>query len=268
MGRKWVVASEASSPANPLYNRTDALSPPSGQRVMVLTPGTASKIPYDAAHPAPLVIYHHGAGEVETALLADGRKTGIVHALLDAGFILAGTAAFRENWGCQRACDAYADLHAFVKSHFAIGPVIYLSQSMGGFTGLLCLAQNKIPGVAGWAGIYPACNLRNLYDLKMLTAEIRTAYGISADNSNYDAKTAAHDPVLLEATAFTGARMRFYASYGDTVVPRAENTDKLAALVRSTALESQVIACKGNHGDKSHFQPDDLISFFKRCLEP
>ncbi len=186
--------------------------------------------------------------------------------MLDAGFILARTAAFGENWGCQRACDAHVDLHALVKNHFSIGAILYLSQSMGGYTGLLCLAQQKIPGVVGWAGIYPACNLHNLYDSRQFTAEIRAAYDIETDGSNYDAKTAGHDPVLLKPNDFRGTRMRFYASYGDTVVSRAENTDKFAALVRSTALESQVIDCTGNHGDHSHFQPNDLISFFKRCM--
>jgi hypothetical protein len=89
---------------------------------------------------------------------------------------------------------------------------------------------------------------------------------MAADGSDYATLAAGHDPNLLKASVFRGLPMSFYASTGDTVVPRAGNTDALAAKVAGVASESDVIACIGNHGDLSHFQPSDLRAFFDRCI--
>jgi hypothetical protein len=60
--------------------------------------------------------------------------------------------------------------------------------------------------------------------------------------------------------------MRFYASDGDMLVPKATNTDVMAALVRPVALEADVVPCVGDHADRSHFQPADVLAFLGRCI--
>jgi hypothetical protein len=73
--------------------------------------------------------------------------------------------------------------------------------------------------------------------------------------------TNGNDPALKWGAAFRLVPMRFYASPGDTVVPKAGHTDVLAALVATSARESAVVVCTGNHGDPSHFQPSDYLAF-------
>jgi hypothetical protein len=212
--------------------------------------------------PAPLVIYHHGAGEDQDALLTDALKAGIVSAMLDAGFIVAGSNAHGNNWGNQNSLDDYSALYTYISANFNISAVIHLSQSMGGISGLLCTAAGS-PVPAAWVGIYPACSLSAAFGANagIFAADIRAAYGIASDGSDYAAKTAGHDPLLIAASTFAGRRLRFYASTGDTVIPRASHSDPMAVHVSGTAAEATVISCTGNHGDPSHFQPANLLFF-------
>jgi hypothetical protein len=49
-------------------------------------------------------------------------------------------------------------------------------------------------------------------------------------------------------------------------VPQAQNTDVIRTAVASYAREYGLVECTGNHGDPSHFQPDDVLSFVGRAL--
>lgn len=230
------------------------------QPFLLLFPGD-----YATAKPSPLVIYHGGVGETASASRTDALKQSLIQAILDAGYIVAASNAHGDNWGNDDALADYLELYRFTRLCLDISRTVLLSQSMGGCSGLLTAADRPF-AIKGWAGIYPVCDLRSIYDLGGLTASIKTAYSIAADGSNYDAQTAGHDPILQPATDYSGLRMRFYASDGDTIVPKADNSDNMAALVGATATEYEVVACSGNHGDASHFQAEDLIAFFDRCV--
>lgn len=206
-----------------------------------------------------LIIYHHGVGEDKTAWTSDPLKSELRTALLDEGYILAASNAHGENWGNANSIADYNALYADAIGRYIVTKVIFISQSMGGMSGLNCIQNGTIP-VAGWVGIYPACNLAWCY-ANGFTAAINTAYGISGD---YAAKTAGYDPVLLDGTHFT-TRMRFYASASDTTVSKTNNSDAMATVVNGHAAENTVVVCSGNHGDPSHFQPSDVIAFIKRC---
>lgn len=245
------------------YNRRDMTGMKSGRNIMVLVPNANSAVPYSAGTATPLLMYHHGSGEDEGALLDDALKADTVIALLDAGYILCGIAA-GENWGVQSACDYYPDLYYTVDYYYNLSYTLFLSQSMGGFTGLLCLAQNEIPKVIAWAGIYPACNLSGLYDDNKFVSAINTAYSCTADT--FDAKTFGHDPSDKWGKAFRGVPIRFYASPDDTTVPKSYNTDTFQALISTSCSESVIQLCTGIHGDPSHFQPADLVAFYERAL--
>lgn len=211
-----------------------------------------------------LVLYHHGSGEAQAAWRVDTLKPDLRESLLGAGHILAASAARGNNWGNQLSVDDYVALYNDAVSRFSVSKVIFLSQSMGGISGLLAVVDGRVP-VDGWLGIFPACNLANNYANIGFTDAIKSAYGIAADGSDYAAKTAGHDPVLLSGNLFTGLPMRFYASASDTTVTKADNTDAMAALVSGYAAESDVVVCTGGHGDGSHFQPSDVLSFISRC---
>lgn len=246
------------------WNRLDGVSDALARNIMVLVPNANAAVPYDSGTATPFLMYHHGANEDDDALLDDALKAGVVEALIDAGYICAGIAAYGDNWGKQAACDCYPDLHKFVDDRYDISYVLLLSQSMGGLTGLSCLSQHKVPNIIAWAGIYPACNLGAIYDAGSFTSAINTAY--SCSSTTYAAKTNGMDPALKWGLAFRLVPMRFYASAGDTSIDKSDNSDTFAALIATSAPEAEVVVCSGNHGDPSHFQPADLVAFYERAL--
>lgn len=222
-------------------------------------------LPDSYTPPVPLVVYHHGNGETESAIHTDTRKTTTTAALLAAGYAVVGSNASGNNWGNRAGQNDYVQLIRFLKTAIGVSRVLFLSQSMGGCTGLTLASKIQVQ-IKGWAGIYPVCDLDAMYALPEYEPGIQTAYNINTDDSNYAIKTAGHNPVDLDPELFTGLRMRFYASYDDTVTPRALHTDPFQALVAPYATESTIVACTGDHGDASHFQTADLVAFFDRCV--
>ena len=248
------------------YTRVDATDTIGAQNIMVLVPSASAAIPYNASNPTPVVLYVHGAGESQTGLVTETVKFACRDALLDAGYILAGSAANGDNWGNQASVDAYVALEKYVRDNYNVKAVALWGQSMGGLDSLSAVAQGKIP-VVGCLLTYPVCSLANLHSLGSYTGNINTAHGITGTGiATYANKTYKLDPALMPAYAFRDTPMRFYASAGDTVVPKANNTDVMQSIVASTRTEASVVVCTGNHGDASHFQPADYVSFFSRCF--
>jgi hypothetical protein len=230
---------------------------------MILFPGN-----YPTAKPSPLVIYHGGNNETYASPRVDALKAALIQSLLDNGYIVAASNAHGNNWGNQNALNDYGELYGYVRTCLQVSRTVLLSQSMGGCSGLM-VAARKTFGIKGWAGIFPVCNLRRMYDNNyggLFTGQIKTAYGVAADGADYATKTAGWDPVLRPATDYAGLRMRFYASPSDTVVEKAYHTDPLVTLVTGQATECAVQACVGDHGDPSHFQAADLVTFLGRCV--
>jgi hypothetical protein len=75
------------------------------------------------------------------------------------------------------------------------------------------------------------------------------------------------DPELRPASQYPDIPVRFYASPGDTAVPMAPNSDLFSQKWDGKTSEHEVVVCSGNHGDPSHFQPDDFLAFLMRCRE-
>lgn len=94
---------------------------------------------------------------------------------------------------------------------------------------------------------------------------IRTAYGLAADGSDYAAKTAGHDPYLLSAACYA-TRLRFIADTSDTNVSKAGNTDLFRTLVAGTATESGLVTKLGGHLAGAANDPGDFVAFMKRCI--
>lgn len=248
------------------YTRVDTTDPIYGQNIMVLVPNANAANPYNAANPTKVIIYAHGSSENQTALLSDSLKAGCVDALLDAGYILAGSNQHGNAWGSQAGTDDLVGLEKHLRDTYNVAGVAIWSQSMGGLTGLNVVAQGKFP-VVGWLGTYPVCNLANLYALGTYTSAINTAHSITGSGTGtYANRTRGLDPSLMSGFSWRHVPMRFYASAGDTVVPKANNTDVLTALVAKCCRESDLIVCSGNHGDPSHFVPAEYVAFFNRCF--
>lgn len=207
----------------------------------------------------PVVIYHHGRTEIHNAPLTDTtHKTATTDAILAAGWGLIGGWAFGDNWGNQNSLDFYAALEALAPT----SPHLYWLQSMGGVSGFL-RAANDAQCVAV-AALMPVCDLSWIFTASSYKSSLKTAYGFS-DDADYATATSGHDPMLLAADSWSGLGMRFYASAGDTLVTKADNTDAMAARITGTA-ENDIVVCTGQHGDPSHFQPDDIMSFWSRYI--
>lgn len=231
----------------------------SGQNAIILMPDD-----YDPVAGAPLILYHHGSGATELALMESliTTKEACVKALLDAGYIIAASNAYGNNWGNDNGIAAYNELYAYMAATYNITRVCAWSQSMGGLSGLNGVLDGTIP-YKGWLGSYPVCNLWWMYT-KGWNLVIDAAYGING--TPYAVATAGHDPVLHAANTYNGLRMRFYASAGDVSVSKADNSDQMATLVTGHATECDVVVCTGTHGDPSHFQAADYLAFFDRCV--
>lgn len=211
------------------------------------------------------VVYHHGVGENYTHLTSDSLKADVVARLLSDGYLVASSSAAGDNWGNQAGLDAYAALQTYLVTNYAPTKTAIFSQSMGGCSGLLTAATGDY---VAWFGIYPVCSLANMFGSNAGTyaSSIRTAFGIASNGSDYSTKTSGFDPLLLSASAFDRLPMRFWSSSGDTVVTKAGNSDLMAAHVAASKAESANIACTGNHGDTSHFDPQGVSDFLARAF--
>lgn len=250
-----------------LVDTTDGLT---GQNIRILVPNSNAAIPYNAANPTGVIMYHHGVGESQTALLSDSLKATCVDAFLDAGYILCGSNANGENFGSQAAINSYSALDKYVRANYNVLGVLIWSQSMGGLSGALSLTQNKIAGVVGWLGTYPLINLAAAYagtGGTNFSSSINTAFGITGSGIyTYANQTYGLDAALKPGNKFGNVPMRFYASASDVTVGKTQNTDVLKALVADYCRESTVVVCTGVHGDTSHFVPSEYVAFAQRCF--
>jgi hypothetical protein len=249
------------------YTRVDTTDTIGGQSIMVLVPSAAAAIPYNSSNPTNVIVFGHARSDDQTGMLGDsGKPLASVNALLDAGYILVGTNARGVAWGTQQSVDDHVAAWKYVKDNYNTKNVALWCVSMGGLPTLSVLAQGKIPAV-GWYGINPVCSLANLYSLGTYTSDIDTAYSISGSGSGtYANRTFGLDPLLSFGDAWRHVPMRMTASTGDTVVPKADNADALAALVATRAREAVVVTKTGAHGDPSMYDDADVAAFFARCF--
>lgn len=211
---------------------------------------------YDPSVGAPLVMFFHPYSGDEMTPWTESNPRGVANALTAAGFIVAASVGSSQNdWGLQNKLDADYNLWQYLYNRYAILKTAFYSESMGGLSGLLSVAANQIPAVA-WVGSMAVCNLRAEYDGAYNSA-IQFAYGLASDGSDYNTKTAGHDPALLSGSAFHGIPMRFYASPSDTNVPKTSNADVIYAKVSGNANTSN-IAVTGGHTDPSGFPATDI----------
>lgn len=237
---------------------------------MVLVPNGTAVAPYNSAVPTGVIIYAHGVGEDQTGLVTDALKAGCMTALIDAGYIMAGTNASGDNFGSQSACNNYVALAAYLRATYNVSYIAIWSQSMGGLAGLMAIAQNNIAGIVGWLGTYPLCSLNAAYTGSggtNFSSSVNAAFGITGTAPNtYGQLTNYHDPLLRPQAAYRNIPMRYYASWGDTAVGKTQNTDAFSAMIGASARENTVVVCTGNHGDPSHFVPSEYVAFFGRCF--
>ncbi|HEV2058155.1 MAG TPA: hypothetical protein VGR11_02280 [Solirubrobacteraceae bacterium] len=206
------------------------------------------------------VVYTHGAGERVENIFHDPKKEPIFNSLLNAGYALATTDAHGDNWGnAPSERDQLALVDELRERGF--GDIYVLALSMGGFNGLQLLDG---VGVKAWAGIFPACDLRSVFDLGLYRDQIRTAYDRSTEQSLREAMRR-RSPVDFDPP--DGLPMRFWASPGDRIIPKRENTDACAALARRHGARVEVTTTEGDHGHISNYDAEGVLRLFESVAE-
>jgi hypothetical protein len=218
-----------------------------GQPAVLLTP---------ARDTHEVVVYAHGAGERIDNAFREPRKDPIFRALLDHGYAIAMTDAHGDNWGNRAGELDQLALVAALRER-GLRDVYVLALSMGGLNGLQLLDDVD---VKAWAGIFPACDLASVYALGLYRGQIRAAYGRTG--RRLGDLVARRSPIDF-AGSVDGLPMRFWASPGDRVIPKRENTDACAALARRGGARVEVTTTTGDHGDPSNYDAAGVLRLFE-----
>jgi dipeptidyl aminopeptidase/acylaminoacyl peptidase len=202
-----------------------------------------------------VVVYMHGAGETIQNAFRDPAKEKLFRTLVEAGYALAMTDAHGANWGSPASVRDQLALVEALRSRGLVD-VYVLALSMGGLDGLQVLDR---VAVKAWAGIFPACDLASVWDVGIYRGQIRAAYRLSA-RASPRAVLRERSPVTIDPA--DGLPMRFWASPGDRVIPKRENTDACAALARRRGATVEVTTTRGDHGDPSNYDPAGVLRLF------
>ena len=182
----------------------------------------------------------------------------------DAGIAVAGIDV-GESFGSPAGCALYSAFYDEMtrRRGYALKPVL-LGRSRGGLMTLAWAAANP-DKVAGFAGIYPVCNLASYPGV----AKAAPAYGMAPDA--LQARLAEYNPVdRLALLAKAGVPL--FAIHGDhdEVVPLEANS----ALVKSRyaalggRMELIVPPGQGHNMWPGFFQCEELVTFVEACAKP
>lgn len=211
-----------------------------GQKVVLVGPQTATR---------KVVIYAHGSGETAADAFGSPQLSPIFRVLLQAGYAVAANDAHGDSWGNSTSYGDYAAMVSVLED-LGLTDFYVLARSMGAFNGLQLLTD--VP-VKAWAGIVPACNLASVYE--RFGDAIRRAHGAKLAEA-----LRLGSPIKAEYGR--GLPMRFWASPGDRVVPKAQNTDLCARDARARGAKVTVTTTGGDHADNSNYDPAGVLKLF------
>lgn len=216
--------------------------------------------------PPPLLLYMHGNGQTAASIRQANLMDRITTAALQDGYAVASHDLGGNSWGNDTGLSLLRQFVTDLLTQYAVGPIILIGESMGGCVALNALARDIVPATA-FIGIYPACNLAQLYNHNAaLQSAIKTAYGIT-DNGQYQVQTAGHDPLLIDPKRYGAIPSLITASPTDTTVLKTQNADKLVERMRAAGSDVTYAITSGNHGDASNFDWDIWKPFLDRiCL--
>lgn len=226
--------------------------------------GTLAMIPatYRQGTLNPWVLYLHGFNQDANTMLTGGY--GEVAALLvKSGYVVIGMTNTTQNCYGNAQCSVdVAAVSAIYQSALTLQRRPYvLADSMGGFTALNAISARAIVprAVVGW------CINTDLdwdYVSGGAAAPVTADYDISAAQP-YAVATAGYDPMLQSSSAYATIPFALWSSYSDTVVSRAVNTDRFAAMINQGGGSVVVHTSSGEHLDASNFDPAAVLAFFR-----
>lgn len=225
---------------------------------------------FDSRKPTPMVLAFHGKGSSASGYhFGDNNGTDMMSAFTAAGFMVV-SASLNSNfatWGSDAGLAAYEYAYRYAKSFFPISSVVFFGNSMGGIESLLTLARNNIP-CSAWMATVPTVSLRNNYTANY-GADITTAYGLAADGSDYVAKTAGHDPLLMPFSAFRGVPMMVTVATDDLSVFPDQNWNLIEPLAVQGARAYKRVNVTGGHVSRDiGTQSAQFVAFAQQFVTP
>jgi alpha-beta hydrolase superfamily lysophospholipase len=222
---------------------------------------------YNAQTATPWVIFDHGFGETINSIAADPPESTFVQSLATAGFVVIASE-YRNIacWGNMECVEDIANLQTLWRSQLNLWTQPFvIGESMGGIVTWNAIAHGVLKPLAA-VGIYPACNLANMYSRNVFVPTIQTAYGFTSP-AGYSAATRGFDPMLDPPSTFADIPILIWASRSDTVVKRSQNEDPFAEAINAAGGNVTINTSRGQHGDPSNFDAPAVISFFSLHLQ-
>lgn len=217
--------------------------------------------------PSVLAMAAHGSGGNEQQINID-RMLSTRDGWLDRGWIVASAFAHDRAWASNAALTDFTNVHAWVNAIWPVTDTMLHGESMGGLTMMVLASKHLIPTVRAAVSIDGALNLRSAYDNTGQTygTQIKAAYGIATDGSDYAAKTAGHDAVLLDMTTFNGLHLFVEGSPNDAHIPKTQNADVFVANLGNNAARLVTKTGTGTHVTAENFFPTDVLAFMDTAL--
>ncbi len=179
--------------------------------------------------------------------------------ILDAGIAIAGIDV-GESYGSPDGRKLYTRFYSeMTESRGYSRKPVMLGRSRGGLMTLSWAAENP-DKVAGFAGIYPVCNVASYPG----TAKAAGAYGVTP--KELEAQLTQHNPIdRLGPLARAGVPL--FAIHGDmdTVVPLEANSGLMKERYAALGGSMQLVAARGQGHNMwaGFFQSEELVSFVK-----
>lgn len=209
-------------------------------RHLIIAPGNDPKVP------APLAVYLHNSGGSSVNSVQDSRITGFVDALLAAGINVVMADASGSAWGNDVSRGQYIAAFNWAKSLVSTSNVFLVGQSMGGQVAWNLLVRREIPGVTAVLLVAAVCALDSLYANGSYVGNIKTAFGVASDGSDYATKAGPYRPEGREGYEFRGVPVMLVHSAGDTVCPIAD-ANAIVAKIAPYSPQAVVVPSTGSH---------------------
>lgn len=237
------------------------------RRVRHRTNGWRIQVPrgYDGRVSHPLCLFIHQASTgTRNSPWSEARMAPVNNALERHGYFVA-SADDGQRWGNMASQDNYANLVSLVRSEYNISYVVLLGASMGGLAMLNLLRSGVVPNLRAAAGIGAVCDLEAMYLGGSFTAAIEAAYEFSGP-AQFPAATAGFNPMTADPGEMAVIPIRYWASPGDVLVPKAAHSDALVARIASVNPDASVVDCTGGHLDVNQYRPAELLEFFEAAV--
>ena len=189
--------------------------------------------------------------------LPDAAEKWMFDRFTAAGIAIAGIDV-GESYGSPEGRALYSAFHEELTKNRGLAPkAVMLGRSRGGLMTLSWAAENA-DKVAGFAGIYPVCNVASYPGV----AQASGAYHMSADELSAHLKE--HNP-LDRLAALAKAGVPLFAIHGDTdtVVPLDANSGEMRKRYEALGGKMQLIVPPGQGHNMwtGFFQCQELVDF-------